>query len=146
MKFVHYLVISDVSTGLLACEIVIGLEYVVEVSPEIPYLKVFDAGQLLQCLPSITDAVDPTVADLTTLPVNHFFRKDEVGRIEIVSDDLPPFVTDRNRTIDFLLPWQVFKQFDSIIEQRNLSPFIPFRFPSQPVEGRAQKKTCVSIN
>ena len=36
MKFVHYLVISDVSTGLLACEIVIGLEYVVEVSPEIP--------------------------------------------------------------------------------------------------------------
>ena len=26
MKFVHYLVISDVSTGLLACEIVIGLD------------------------------------------------------------------------------------------------------------------------
>ena len=36
MKFVHHLVISDVSTSLLACEVVIGLEYVVEVSPEIP--------------------------------------------------------------------------------------------------------------
>ena len=35
MKFVHHLVISNVSTGLLACEVVIGLEYVVEVSPEI---------------------------------------------------------------------------------------------------------------
>ena len=35
MKFVHHLIISDVSTGLLACEVVIGLEYVVEVSPEI---------------------------------------------------------------------------------------------------------------
>jgi len=36
MKFVHHLVISDVSIGLLACEVVIGLEYVVEVSPETP--------------------------------------------------------------------------------------------------------------
>ena len=36
MKFVHYLVISDVSTSLFACEVVVGLEYVVEVSPEIP--------------------------------------------------------------------------------------------------------------
>jgi hypothetical protein len=36
MKFVHDLVISDVSTVLLACEVVIGLEYVIEVSPEIP--------------------------------------------------------------------------------------------------------------
>ena len=83
------------------------------------------------------DAVDPTVADLTTFPVNHFYGKDEVGGIEIISDDPFVFVTDRNRTIDFLLPRQVFKQFDSIIEQRNLSPFIPFRLPSQSVEGRA---------
>lgn len=96
-------------------------------------------GQLLQGLPSITDAVDPTVADLNTLPVNHFFGKDEVGRIELVSDDLLVFVTDRNRTIDFFLPRVVFKQLDSIIEQWNLSPFIPFRFPSQPVEGRAPR-------
>jgi len=29
MKLVHHLVISDVSTGLLACEVVIDLEYVV---------------------------------------------------------------------------------------------------------------------
>ena len=36
MNFVHHLIISDVNTSLLACEIVIGLEYVVEVSPEIP--------------------------------------------------------------------------------------------------------------
>jgi len=36
MKFVHYLVISDVSTSLFACEVVVGLEYMVEVSPEIP--------------------------------------------------------------------------------------------------------------
>jgi len=36
MKFVHHLVISNVSTGLLACEVVVGLEYMVEVSPEIP--------------------------------------------------------------------------------------------------------------
>ena len=36
MKLVHHLVISDVSIGLLACEVVIGLEYVVEVSPETP--------------------------------------------------------------------------------------------------------------
>jgi hypothetical protein len=35
MKFVHHLVISNVSTSLLACEVVVGLEYVVEVSPEI---------------------------------------------------------------------------------------------------------------
>ena len=35
MKFVHHLVISNVDSGLLACEVVIGLEYVVEVSPEI---------------------------------------------------------------------------------------------------------------
>ncbi len=35
MTFVHHLVISDVSTSLLACEVVVGLEYVVEVSPEI---------------------------------------------------------------------------------------------------------------
>ena len=55
------------------------------------------------------DAVDPTVADLTTFPVNHFFGKDEVGGIEIISDDLLVFVTDRNRTINFLLPRQVFK-------------------------------------
>ena len=96
-------------------------------------------GQLLQGLPSITDAVDPAVTDLTTLPVNHFFGKDEVGRIELVSDDLLVFVTDRNRTIDFFLPRQVFKQFDSIIEQRNLSTFITFLFPSQPVEGRAPR-------
>ena len=35
MRFVHHLVISNVITGLLACEVVVGLEYVVEVSPEI---------------------------------------------------------------------------------------------------------------
>ena len=35
MKFVHHLVISEVDSGLLACEVVTGLEYVVEVSPEI---------------------------------------------------------------------------------------------------------------
>ena len=72
------------------------------------------------------DAVDPTVADLTTLPVNHFFGKDEVGRIDLVPDDHTVFAAVRNRTIDFLSPRQVFKQFDSIIEQRNLSAFIPF--------------------
>jgi hypothetical protein len=33
MKFVHQLVISDVSTSLFACEVLIGSEYVVEVSP-----------------------------------------------------------------------------------------------------------------
>ena len=54
-------------------------------------------------------------------------------------DDLIVFVTVKNRTIDFLSPRQVFKQFDSIIEQRNLSLFIPFRFPSKPVEGGAQR-------
>ena len=35
MKFVHHLVISNVDSGLLAREVVVGLEYVVEVSPEI---------------------------------------------------------------------------------------------------------------
>ena len=85
------------------------------------------------------DAVDPTVADLTAFPVNHFFGKDEVGGIEVISDDPFVFVTDRNRTLDFLSPRQVFKQFDSIIEQRNLSAFIPFRFPSKPIQGRAQR-------
>ena len=35
MKFVHHLVISYVSTGLFACEVVFGLEDVVEISSEI---------------------------------------------------------------------------------------------------------------
>ena len=35
MKFVHYLVISYVSTGLFACEVVFGIEDVVEISSEI---------------------------------------------------------------------------------------------------------------
>ena len=73
-------------------------------------------GQLLQGLPSIMDAVYPTLAYFTTLPVNHFYGKDKVGGIEIISDDLLVFVTDRNRTINFLLPRQAFKQFDSLIE------------------------------
>ena len=42
MKYVDHLLICVVSTGFLACEVVIGFEYVVEVSPEIPQLKVFD--------------------------------------------------------------------------------------------------------
>ena len=50
------------------------------------------------------DAGAPTVADLTTLPVNHFFGKDEVGRIDLVPDDHTVFAAVRNRTIDFLLP------------------------------------------
>ena len=57
------------------------------------------------------DAVDPTVADLTAFPVNHFFGKYEVGGIEIVSNDLLVFAAVRNRTVDFLSPRQVFKQF-----------------------------------
>jgi len=36
MKYVDHLLICVVSTGFLACEVVIGFEYVVEVSPEIP--------------------------------------------------------------------------------------------------------------
>ena len=60
-------------------------------------------GQLLQGLPSITDAVDPTVADLTTFPVNHFYGKDEVGGIEIVSDDLLVFVLYL-QNVDYYVP------------------------------------------
>ena len=66
-------------------------------------------GQFLQGLPSIADAVDPTITDPTTLPVNHFFRKDEVSRVEFVSDDLIVFVTDRNCAIYFLLLRQALK-------------------------------------
>ena len=42
MKFVSHLVISDVSNGLLACEVVSGLYEMIEISSEILQLKAFD--------------------------------------------------------------------------------------------------------
>ena len=49
--------------------------------------------------------VGPIITDLTTLTVYHYFGKDKVGGIDIVSDDLLVFVTDRNRILKLLVAY-----------------------------------------
>ena len=42
MEIVHYSIVSDVNTGLLAREVVSGLKDMIEIGSEILQLKVFD--------------------------------------------------------------------------------------------------------